>query len=90
MPSRNVKDFDNLMSIYIDAVFFPRLDELDFAQEGHRVEFAQPDDPQSDLVYKGVVFNEMKGAMSSPLSNLWQSLRSSLFPTITYHYNSGW
>jgi len=87
--SRNVKDFDNLLSIYLDAVFFPKLDPLDFAQEGHRVEFAQTGDRSSDLVYKGVVYNEMKGAMSSPLSALHQSLQAALFPTITYHYNSG-
>ncbi len=87
--SQNVKDFDNLMNVYLDAVFFPRLDELDFAQEGHRVEFEDMDDPESDLVFKGVVFNEMKGAMSSPVSNLWQSLQSKVFPTITYHHNSG-
>ena len=87
--SRNVKDFDNLMSIYLDAAFFPSLDPLDFAQEGHRVEFAEPGNADSELVYKGVVFNEMKGAMSSPLSALHQSLHSALFPTVTYHFNSG-
>ena len=87
--SRNRKDFDNLLSVYLDAVFFPTLDELDFAQEGHRVEFARPDDADSDLVFKGVVFNEMKGAMSAPTSALWQGLSSVLFPTTTYHYNSG-
>ena len=52
-------------------MFFSRLDPLDFAQEGHRVEFEKPDDPQSDLVFKGVVCNEMKGAMSSVTSTLW-------------------
>ena len=87
--SRNVKDFDNLMSIYLDAVFFPRLDPLDFSQEGHRVEFETPADADSPLVYKGVVFNEMKGAMSSPVSAMHQSLQSALFPTTTYHHNSG-
>ena len=83
------KDFDNLMDVYLDAVFFSRLHELDFAQEGHRVEFAEPDNPDSDLVFKGVVFNEMKGAMSSASSTLWQTLTSYMFPTTTYHYNSG-
>jgi len=87
--SQNDKDFDNLLSVYLDAVFFARLDELDFAQEGHRVEFEQMEDPTSDLVYKGVVFNEMKGAMSSPVSQLWQKISKHLFPTNTYHYNSG-
>lgn len=87
--SQNTKDFNNLLRVYLDAVFFSRLDPLDFAQEGHRLEFEQPDDPKSDLVFKGVVFNEMKGAMSSVTSTLWQSLCHHLFPSNTYHYNSG-
>ncbi len=87
--SQNRKDFDNLLDVYLDAVFFSRLDEMDFAQEGHRMEFADPDNTDSDLVYKGVVFNEMKGAMSSVPSALWQTLCKHLYPTTTYHYNSG-
>ncbi|MEM7251645.1 MAG: insulinase family protein [Pseudomonadota bacterium] len=87
--TQNAKDFDNLLRVYIDAVFYPRLDRLDFAQEGHRVEFEVEGDKSSDLVYKGVVFNEMKGAMSAPLSQVGQVLQSKLFPTITYHHNSG-
>lgn len=87
--SQNRKDFDNLLDVYLDAVFFARLDPLDFAQEGHRLEFAEADNPDSPLMYKGVVFNEMKGAMSSVVSRLWQSLSSYLFPTSTYHHNSG-
>lgn len=87
--SQNDKDFNNLLDVYLDAVFFSRLDELDFAQEGHRVEFAEKGNPNSKLEYKGVVFNEMKGAMSSPISQLWQGISSYLFPTTTYHYNSG-
>jgi len=87
--SQNRKDFNNLLDVYLDAVFFSRLDPLDFAQEGHRVEFAEPDNPDSELVFKGVVFNEMKGAMSSVTSVLWSSLCEQLFSTSTYHYNSG-
>lgn len=87
--SQNRKDFSNLLDVYLDAVFFSRLDELDFAQEGHRVEFEQADNADSPLVYKGVVFNEMKGAMSSVPSQLWQAACKYLFPTSTYHYNSG-
>lgn len=87
--SRNRKDFDNLLDVYLDAVFFPSLEELDFLQEGHRVEFAEPNNPDSDLVFKGVVFNEMKGAMSAPASALYQALTRELFPTTTYHHNSG-
>ena len=87
--TRNRKDFYNLLEVYLDAAFFPNLHELDFSQEGHRVEFAEPDDPESDLVFKGVVYNEMKGAMSSPVSVLFQKATESIFPTVTYHYNSG-
>jgi len=87
--SKNRKDFYNLLDVYLDAVFFPRLDVLDFSQEGHRVEFETPDDTDTPLVFKGVVFNEMKGAMSSPNSQLWQQIQSELFPTVTYHHNSG-
>lgn len=87
--SPNRKDFDNLLSVYLDAVFFARLDPLDFMQEGIRIEFENPEDPESPLVYKGVVFNEMKGAMSSVNSELWEALNKHLFPTTTYHYNSG-
>lgn len=87
--SQNRKDFDNLLDVYLDAVFFARLDPLDFAQEGHRLEFAETGNPDSELVYKGVVYNEMKGAMSSVSSQLWQTLSKYLFPTTTYHHNSG-
>jgi presequence protease len=87
--SQNRKDFNNLLDVYLDAVFFSRLDELDFAQEGHRIEFAETDNPNSELVFKGVVFNEMKGAMSSVPSQLWHTLCKYLYPTTTYHFNSG-
>lgn len=87
--SQNVKDFNNLLDVYLDAAFFSRLDPLDFAQEGHRIEFSESGNKNSPLEYKGVVLNEMKGAMSSPISTLWQTLSKHLFPTTTYHYNSG-
>jgi hypothetical protein len=87
--SQNKKDFNNLLAVYLDAVFFARLDPLDFAQEGHRLEFKEASNPESELLYKGVVFNEMKGAMSSVPSQLWQTVSEALFPDTTYHYNSG-
>ncbi len=87
--SKNKKDFNNLLDVYLDAVFFARLDELDFAQEGHRLEFEEADNPGSKLLFKGVVFNEMKGALSSPVSVVWEALYKYLYPTTTYHYNSG-
>ncbi len=86
--TQNRKDFANLLDVYLDAVFFSRLDPLDFAQEGHRVEF-ENDDSNQPLVFKGVVFNEMKGAMSSTPSVLWDRLSHELFPSNTYHFNSG-
>lgn len=87
--TRNRKDFDNLLAVYLDAVFFPLLDERDFAQEGCRVEFVDPAHPEQGLIYKGVVYNEMKGAMSSPVAQLWQHLQADLFPQTPYRYNSG-
>ena len=87
--SQNRKDFFNLLDVYLDAAFFPTLDPLDFAQEGHRLEFAEAGNPASALTFKGVVFNEMKGAMSAPVSALWQTLAREVYPTTTYHHNSG-
>ncbi len=84
----NKKDFDNLLSVYIDASFFPNLDNLDFLQEGHRLSFDQ-DNISSEIQVKGVVFNEMKGAMSSITSQLWHGLSKHLYPSSTYKYNSG-
>ena len=87
--SQNRKDYFNLMNVYLDAVFFSRLNKLDFMQEGHRLEFENPEDAESNLIYKGVVFNEMIGSMASPVNTLWQTLTKYLFPNTTYHFNSG-
>lgn len=89
VASMNRKDYYNLMGIYLDAVFFPLLREEDFRQEGHRLEFADPLDPHSPLQIKGVVFNEMKGAMADPNSLLGRRLNRVLFPTSCYGHNSG-
>jgi Zn-dependent M16 (insulinase) family peptidase len=86
--TQNRKDFDNLLEVYLDAVFFPRLDPLDFAQEGWRFELAA-DGQHKRLEYHGVVYNEMKGAMSSPLAQLWQHVHAALFPDTIYRFNSG-
>lgn len=85
----NQKDFNNLLDVYLDAVFFPTLDEDDFKQEGWRLEFEKADDVSSNLCYKGVVYNEMKGALSSSVSRLHNVLGSALFPTTTYRFESG-
>ncbi|OEC91164.1 insulinase family protein, partial [Acinetobacter sp. YK3] len=82
--TQNKKDFQNLLSVYLDAAFAANLNPLDFAQEGIRIELEN-----DQAVYKGVVFNEMKGAMSSPTDQLYHQLAHHLFPETTYHYNSG-
>jgi Zn-dependent M16 (insulinase) family peptidase len=87
--SRNAKDFMNLLEVYLDATFFPRLDEDSFKQEGIRFEFEDPADPKSGLRYKGVVFNEMKGALASPQSAVQRVLGRALFPGLTYEHISG-
>jgi len=83
--TQNSKDFKNLLDVYVDSAFFPRLDPLDFSQEGHRLEI----DNENKLEIKGVVFNEMKGAMSSPTDQLWHGMSKYLFEETTYHHNSG-
>jgi Zn-dependent M16 (insulinase) family peptidase len=83
------KDFYNLLEVYLDAVFHPDLKELSFLQEGHRLEFTNPADPQSPLEYKGIVYNEMKGALSSSSARLAEAINQSLFPDVTYGINSG-
>ena len=85
----NDKDFSNLLSVYLDATFFPNLNELDFMQEGHRFDFEKSDTGSEKLILKGIVYNEMKGAMSSISSQVDQGLSENLFPDHTYGYNSG-
>ena len=89
--TQNRKDFYNLMDVYLDAAFFPKLDPLSFKQEGHRLEVkpAQTPDEPKELIYKGVVYNEMKGAMSSPNQIMGRSLVAALYPDTTYSNNSG-
>jgi len=89
--TQNRKDFYNLMDVYLDSSFYPNIDELSFKQEGHRLEIdsdAKTADPVK-LVYKGVVYNEMKGAMSSPRDVMVRSILNALYPSTTYSFNSG-
>lgn len=83
------KDFYNLLEVYIDAVFHPNLKKESFLQEGHRFAFAEPEDLNSPLVYQGIVYNEMKGAMIGPESRLWEKISEHLTPDLTYAHNSG-
>jgi Zn-dependent M16 (insulinase) family peptidase len=86
VASQNQKDFHNLVDVYLDAVFFPLIAEHTLEQEGWHYELNDPDDP---LTYKGVVFNEMKGAFSSPDSVLGRHSLNSLFPDTPYGLESG-
>lgn len=83
------KDLFNLLDVYIDAVFHPQLKEMSFIQEGHRLEFTDPEDPGSSLEFKGIVYNEMKGSMASPDARLWHALMAEIMPDLPYAYNSG-
>ena len=86
VASANLQDFYNLMDVYIDAVFHPRISEDIFRQEGWHVEAESAEGPWS---YKGVVYNEMKGAYSSPDSVLAEQSQQSLFPDTLYSLDSG-
>lgn len=88
VASRNGQDFYNLMDVYLDAVFFPniRSEKRILDQEGWHYELETPDD---EIIYKGVVFNEMKGALSSPDDVLQTKLMEMLFPDTTYRWESG-
>ena len=87
--TRNVQDYFNLLSVYLDATFFPLLRYESFRQDGHRFEFETPDDPSTPLKLQGVVYNEMKGAMASPGSVMWRAFGAALYPDLTYAQNSG-
>jgi hypothetical protein len=86
VASQNLQDFYNLIDVYLDAVFYPRITEATMRQEGWHYELADPEDP---LAYKGVVFNEMKGAYSSPDSLIARYSEQSLFPDNAYQFDSG-
>src|SRR2546428_7979088 len=72
--TRNQKDYVNLLLVYLAATFFPLLTEDSFKQKGIRYEFEDPADPKSGLRYKGVVFNEMKGALATPQAAMQRNL----------------
>ena len=88
VASQNDQDFNNLVSVYLDAVFAPLsvLDNKPFLQEGWHIEMNDVNDTPS---YKGVVYNEMKGAMSSVEEQLTQKTLSSIYKGSCYEHNSG-
>ena len=88
VASCNNKDFQNLMEVYMDAVFHPDIykhKEI-FCQEGWHYEMEDMDAP---LTINGVVYNEMKGAFSSPDGVLEREVLSSLYPDTSYAFESG-
>ncbi len=86
VASQNLQDFYNLIDVYLDAVFFPRLTPYTLMQEGWHYELTNPDGP---LDIKGVVYSEMKGSYSSPDSLLYEYTTKSLFPDNAYGFDSG-
>ena len=88
VASMNEKDYFNLMHVYLDAVFNPLLhtDPRILKQEGWHYEL---DDINGEIVYKGVVYNEMKGSFSSPTRELNYQINKLLFPDNTYGVSSG-
>jgi presequence protease len=86
VASQNLQDFYNLVDVYLDAVFHPRLTPETLKQEGWHYEITEPGGP---LTYKGVVFNEMKGAYSSPDQIVGRATQRTLFPDTIYGVDSG-
>ncbi|MBQ9365422.1 MAG: insulinase family protein [Schwartzia sp.] len=88
VASRNTKDFNNLMDVYLDAVFYPAMyDKKEvLMQEGWHYEIGNVDEP---LRYSGVVYNEMKGATSSPEDLLETEAMKAIYPDTAYHFESG-
>ncbi|MEZ4590744.1 MAG: insulinase family protein [Chloroflexota bacterium] len=86
VASTNEQDFYNLVDVYLDAVLNPLITPNHLAQEGWHLELEKPEDP---LIYKGVVFNEMKGAYSSPEGVLYRQIKSVMFPDNAYRHDSG-
>ena len=88
VASCNDKDFQNLMHVYMDAVFYPNIYQHDeiFRQEGWSYKLDQPD---GELTVSGVVYNEMKGAFSSPEGVLDRVILNTLFPDTSYANESG-
>ncbi len=88
VASVNDKDFHNLMDVYLDAVFFPNIytEKKTFEQEGWHYDL---EDIEGDVTYKGVVYNEMKGAFSSPEQTLMRTIQAELFAGHVYGVESG-
>lgn len=88
IASRNTKDFFNLMDVYLDAVLYPNIHTKPeiLKQEGWHFEL---NSPEEEITYKGVVYNEMRGAYSTPEEMLTRKIFESLFPNTAYGVDSG-
>jgi Zn-dependent M16 (insulinase) family peptidase len=86
VASTNLQDFYNLVDVYLDAVFYPNITEATLRQEGWHYDLESPDAP---LTFKGIVYNEMKGAYSSPDSVINRLSERVLFPETPYGFDSG-
>jgi len=88
LASCNDKDFQNLMHVYLDAVFYPNIYQEDkiFKQEGWHYEMT---DIEEELILNGVVYNEMKGAFSSSDDVMEREVMNSLYPDTSYGFESG-
>lgn len=88
VASCNDQDFQNLMHVYLDAVFHPNIcqEERIFRQEGWHYELESEEEP---VIYNGVVYNEMKGAFSSPEDMLDREIMTTLYPDTPYFHESG-
>jgi presequence protease len=86
VASANLQDFYNLVDVYLDAVFYPRLTPQVLGQEGWHYAL---DDISRPLQYRGVVYNEMKGAQSDPEGMLFDYVQQSLFPDSAYRHEAG-
>lgn len=86
VASQNLQDFYNLIDVYLDAVFHPLLERSTFEREGWHYTLEQPD---GQLGFKGVVFNEMKGQISNPDYVLYKDTIATLFPDTPYAFQSG-
>ena len=82
-------DYFNLAEVYADLVFNPLLKEKTFKQEGHHLEFAEMENTESPLTVTGVVYNEMKGAYSSPEQVVFRNMQQLLLPEGVYGRDSG-
>ncbi|CAO3597204.1 unnamed protein product [Absidia cylindrospora] len=82
-------DYNNLRDVYMDAVFHPRLEKLDFSQEGWRLEHKVPTDPATPIKFKGIVYNEMKGQTSDANYLFYADAQEKMFPGTAYAHSSG-